>query len=139
MLQKRIVLFYVLITGAALSVITWILLQAPPSINYNSSASAIPADTTLQQFITNTKTPLTTLLLQILLILCVGKTIGKLFQKIKQPAVIGEMVAGIVLGSSFLGWCFPEVYHHIFPKKSIDSLSLLSQIGLLLFMFSHYR
>ena len=83
----------------------------------------------------NIQAPLTILLLQITTILLAGRCMGWLFRKINQPAVVGEMAAGILLGASFLGHYFPEISQFIFPPKSISTLNLLSQIGLVLFMF----
>jgi Kef-type K+ transport system membrane component KefB len=57
------------------------------------------------------------------------------FKKIGQPAVIGETVAGIILGPSLLGLLFPGIFHFIFPVESLPNLRFLSQIGLILFMF----
>src|SRR5262249_16063849 len=54
---------------------------------------------------------------------------------IRQPTVIGEIVAGILLGPSFLGLYFPEYSGFLFPKQSLSNLQFLSQIGLILFMF----
>lgn len=83
----------------------------------------------------NIQAPLTILLLQITTILLAGRCMGWIFIKLKQPAVVGEMAAGILLGASFLGHYFPEISQFIFPPKSIGTLNLLSQIGLVLFMF----
>lgn len=81
------------------------------------------------------KHPLTILLMQILVVLGVSKIIGYLFARIGQQSVIGEIVAGIVLGPSLLGWLMPETFQFIFPTNSLANLQLLSQIGLVLFMF----
>src|SRR5215467_2220819 len=75
------------------------------------------------------------LISQIATILVVARMMGWLFRKIHQPSVIGEMVAGILLGPSLLGWLVPGVSATLFPPESLGHLSLLSQIGLLLFMF----
>lgn len=75
------------------------------------------------------------LLIQITLILVMVRIFSRIFQKMGQPGVIGEIVAGIVLGPSLLGACFPEVFHFIFPESSFEILGILSQIGLVLFMF----
>jgi Kef-type K+ transport system membrane component KefB len=79
--------------------------------------------------------PLAVLLLQIIVIIACARLFGYLFKKIGQPAVIGEIVAGIVLGPSIVGAYFPEVSHFLFPAASLSTLSFLSQIGLILFMF----
>jgi len=52
-----------------------------------------------------------------------------------QPAVIGEMIAGILLGPSCLGMLSPGAQAFVFPAASLDTLQLLSQIGIILFMF----
>lgn len=75
------------------------------------------------------------LLLQILVILSIAKLLSHLLSYIKSPSVIGEMVSGLLLGPSFLGLFFPEVYEFLFPESSLLTLKLLSQIGLILFMF----
>jgi Kef-type K+ transport system membrane component KefB len=79
--------------------------------------------------------PLAVLLLQIIVIIAFARLFGYLFKKIGQPAVIGEIVAGIVLGPSIVGAYFPEINHFLFPAASLSTLSFLSQIGLILFMF----
>ena len=78
---------------------------------------------------------LSTLLIQVLVILVVARLVGWLFQKIHQPQVMGEMVAGILLGPSLLGWLFPGVSTALFPPASLGFLNSLSQVGLLFFMF----
>jgi Kef-type K+ transport system membrane component KefB len=78
---------------------------------------------------------LPTLLIQIGVILIVARLVGFIFRKIHQPQVMGEMVAGILLGPSLLGWIAPTVSAAIFPPESLGFLNSLSQIGLLLFMF----
>jgi Kef-type K+ transport system membrane component KefB len=76
------------------------------------------------------------LLLQIIIILICCRFFGWLFLKIKQPTVIGEILAGIVLGPSILGHWFPGISNFLFPPESLDNISLLSQFGLILFMFA---
>lgn len=75
------------------------------------------------------------LLIQIIVILGVSRTIGGLFRKLHQPQVIGEMMAGIFLGPSLLGWLTPNLSQQLFPTASLGYLNILSQIGLILFMF----
>ncbi|MCC6189280.1 MAG: cation:proton antiporter [Anaerolineales bacterium] len=60
---------------------------------------------------------------------------GRLAQKLGQPVVIGEMVAGIVLGPSVLGWLFPETQARLFPQATIGVVYVISQVGLVLYMF----
>ncbi len=72
---------------------------------------------------------------QIATILIVARLMGWLFRKFHQPRVIGEMVTGILLGPSLLGWAAPGVSAALFPLESLGPLNSLSQVGLLLFMF----
>lgn len=83
----------------------------------------------------NLRNPLSTLLLQLVVIIVAARLVGKLFQKIGQPPVLGEIVSGIVLGPSLLGWLSPETMAFLFPAPSMEVLKLLSQIGVALFMF----
>ncbi|MBP7435502.1 MAG: cation:proton antiporter [Bacteroidales bacterium] len=83
----------------------------------------------------NTTEPIAILLLQIILILLVSRFFGYLFSKINQPTVIGEILAGIILGPSLLGKFFPEVFNFLFTENTMGNLYILSQIGLILFMF----
>jgi len=78
---------------------------------------------------------LLTLILQIAVILLVARAVGWIFRKIRQPQVVGEMAAGILLGPSLLGWIAPELSLALFPPESLGYLNTLSQIGLLFFMF----
>lgn len=78
---------------------------------------------------------LTILLFQIIVILIFVRLFSHIFKYIGQPGVIGEIVAGIVLGPSVLGYFFPDFFHTLFPADSLTNLELLSQIGLVLFMF----
>jgi len=76
----------------------------------------------------NTTEPIAILLLQIILILLVSRFFGYLFSKINQPTVIGEILAGIILGPSLLGKFFPEVFNFLFTENTMGNLYILSQI-----------
>ena len=83
----------------------------------------------------NLQHPLALLLFQIITIVLVARIFGWIFRKIGQPSVIGEIIAGIVLGPSLFGLYFPDMKEALFPIASLGNLQLLSQIGLILFMF----
>ncbi len=83
----------------------------------------------------NISVPFAILMLQIIVIMLVVKIFGWICKKIGQTSVIGEIAAGIVLGPSLLGLYFPEVSQFLFPVSSLVNINLLSQVGLILFMF----
>lgn len=68
-------------------------------------------------------------------VLLVARVVGWIFHHIGQPRVVGEMTAGMLLGPSVFGRFFPNAFHYVFPPSSFPAISVLSQIGLLLFMF----
>jgi len=68
-------------------------------------------------------------------ILLLARLLGWAFQRIGQPRVIGEMTAGILLGPSVFGRFFPAAFHYVFSPSSFPAIAVLSQLGLLLFMF----
>jgi K+:H+ antiporter len=78
---------------------------------------------------------LDTLIVQISVIIIAARGMGWIFKRIRQPQVVGEMAAGIMLGPSLLGWLWPAASAKLFPADSLAYLNALSQIGLLLFMF----
>ena len=83
----------------------------------------------------NLNHPLSLLLLQIIAIMIAVRIFSYLFKYLGQPGVIGEIVAGIVLGPSVLGHFFPETFSFLFAPESLVPLNVISQIGLVLFMF----
>jgi Kef-type K+ transport system membrane component KefB len=79
--------------------------------------------------------PLPLLLIQLILIVTLARFFGAHSGRLGQPGVIGEMIAGIVLGPSVLGALAPGMFQFVFPSGSLGSLRLLSQVGVILFMF----
>lgn len=77
----------------------------------------------------------TPLLLQLVVILGTARALGLILRYLGQPSVIGEMVAGIVLGPIVFGTFMPEWHRHVFEPASLGALSGLSKLGLVLFMF----
>jgi Kef-type K+ transport system membrane component KefB len=74
-------------------------------------------------------------LLALVSILLLGRWLGKLFVHFEQPRVIGEMVAGIMLGPSLLGRIWPDAMHFILPADVRPFLGIIAQIGVILYMF----
>jgi len=136
--MKKTGWFYAILMGA-IGLIIWLMLSNGPKTAASLQPSA-PLNTNIFEGIWNNLAdqfhhPLAILLLQIITIILAARLLGTLFRKIGQPAVIGEIVAGIALGPSLLGWAWPEAMAFLFPANSLGNLQFLSQIGLLLFMF----
>src|SRR5688572_653725 len=73
--------------------------------------------------------------LQVGVILLACRIVGWLGQKAGQPQVVGEMVAGFLLGPSLFGWLLPSAQAQLFPQPSLHILYVVSQLGLALYMF----
>ncbi|CAN5751868.1 hypothetical protein BH20GEM3_BH20GEM3_13910 [soil metagenome] len=128
----KIVRWYLLLVVLPLLGVLGILrlgqtLSAPPGQRLTDPATAAPP--------LPTAFDLPTLLIQIAVILVAARLVGALFRRIHQPQVIGEMIAGILLGPSLLGLVAPELFVSLFPPGSLGFLNALSQLGLLVFMF----
>lgn len=92
-------------------------------------------DQLVHGFMSNLHHPLAVFIIQLVIIVFVARIFGFLFTKIRQPSVVGEIVAGIVLGPSLAGIFFPQFSAFVFPPESLPFLQYFSQIGLMLFMF----
>jgi Kef-type K+ transport system membrane component KefB/nucleotide-binding universal stress UspA family protein len=79
--------------------------------------------------------PLALFVVQAILVITCARVVGLLAYRIRQPMVIAEVVAGILLGPSLLGTVSPRALAILFPKESMPYLSMMSQVGLILFMF----
>ena len=84
---------------------------------------------------TNLSSSFIVLLIQIIVILVACRVFATVFNAMNQPGVLGEIVAGILLGPSFLGHFWPQISNFIFPASSMSTVHLMSEIGLVLFMF----
>ena len=131
--------FYVAIIGGFSTLMYWIITQGK-SLEAGRAIVQKPLETGhYEDFIAsmqdNLTHPLAILLAQIVTIIFVARFFGWVCRKIGQPSVVGEMIAGILLGPSFVGMHWPEFSALLFPKESLGNLQFLSQIGLILFMF----
>jgi Kef-type K+ transport system membrane component KefB len=136
MKNSKNTVFYLCVTGV-FSVFIFSFLKAGRKLEEGlmfTPTSSVDHDylTFLSQ---NIQHPLPILLLQIVFIVGVAKVFGILCKKIGQPAVVGEMVAGILLGPSLFGLFFPQTSDFLFPISSLSNLQVISQVGLVFFMF----
>lgn len=132
---------YLTITAGLFALMYWIIFlgakmerAGSASITATPVASSQSADF-LSIIMHNFQHPLALLLAQMATIIMVARIFGWICTKIKQPMVVGEMIAGIMLGPSFVGMHFPELFANLFPKQSLGNLQFISQIGLILFMY----
>lgn len=147
--MKKILTYFLLIS--VFTSLTWFVIEkgnqivrqtqeisSEQNISFEDKSKPVVIDSqtnVLDQFLNNIRYPLSTLLLQVIIILFTSRLFGIIFSKLGQQTVIGEIIAGIFLGPSILGWIFPELSAVIFPPNSFLSLQFLSQIGLAFFMF----
>ena len=74
--------------------------------------------------------------LELAAILVACRVVGLASQRLGQPQVVGEMIAGVLLGPSLLGRLAPDIQHHLFPPGPANIvLYTAAQIGLVLYMF----
>ena len=131
--------FYIGVTGVSLTLMYWIVLLGA---KLEQGRNIILPNREKSQWIEfvdsmvhNLQHPLALLLAQIISIIIVARIFGWVCRKIGQPTVVGEMIAGIVLGPSLIGMYFPDFFNTLFPEKSLVNLEFLSMIGLILYMF----
>ena len=111
------------ILDSVLSTITGLLSPHGPAVSAAAS-SYTPTDYSVRFF------------LQLAIIIVTCRVVGWLGQKLlKQPQVVGEMIAGVILGPSLLGLFFPDFGSAVFPKESKSVLYVGAQFGVGLYMF----
>jgi Kef-type K+ transport system membrane component KefB len=77
----------------------------------------------------------TAFFLQMFVILAICRFVGMLARRLRQPQVVGEMIAGVIMGPSLFGLILPSWQQVIFPKDSLKLLYVLAQFGVGLYMF----
>ncbi|MBX2979583.1 MAG: cation:proton antiporter [Flavobacteriales bacterium] len=139
MKNLRDLLFYVAVIGGFSALMYAIIHKGAVLEEGRDIAPLVDNGGAWQDFISsmahNLAHPLFILLAQIVTIILAARVFGWICKKIGQPTVIGEIIAGIVLGPSLVGLYFPEFSNALFPAASLGNLQFLSQIGLILFMF----
>lgn len=134
----RNILFYMVTIGGFSAIAYWIL-KSGEKLESGVLSEQVDLGSSWQQFLhslqENVSYPVAILLLQVIIIILAARLCGMFFRKIGQPSVIGEIVAGILLGPSLVGTYLPDVSAFLFPASSLPNLGVMSQIGLILFMF----
>jgi Kef-type K+ transport system membrane component KefB len=75
------------------------------------------------------------ILFAIAVVVIAARLVGLLVRRLGQPQVMGEIVAGIVLGPSVLGAISGDAQDWLFPSGILPTLNVLAQLGLIFFMF----
>ncbi|MDP4184739.1 MAG: cation:proton antiporter [Bacteroidota bacterium] len=138
MKKSRPILHYLFFIGGLVFVGWWLINKGKGIENLNITAQNITSAVQVSAFdgiIKNMLHPLSLLILQIMFIVVISRIIGLLFKRIGQPTVMGEILAGILIGPTLLGTVAPEFTNFLFAKESLPNLHLFSQFGIIFFMF----
>lgn len=118
-------LFYGMITILVLTIIFL--------INQYGSFSLNLSPTLTNQIIK--ANPILQVLSGLILIILVARVLNIFLQKIHQPRVISEMLAGILIGPSFFGYFCPDTYSNIFSTNTITYFGIFAQFSIIIYMF----
>jgi Kef-type K+ transport system membrane component KefB len=89
----------------------------------------------MQTSINQTENLLFMILLQLIVMIGAARFLHSVFRRLGQPGVIGEIVAGLLLGPSLIGHFFPQTSLALFGEHASQPITIISQIGLILLMF----
>jgi Kef-type K+ transport system membrane component KefB len=89
----------------------------------------------MQSSVHATETLLFVTLLQLIVMIAAARAGNRLLRALGQPGVVGEIVAGLLLGPSLFGHFFPDASAYVFGAKPSAPIIIISQIGLVLLMF----
>lgn len=135
-MKKRAALFFYVVMIALFAAGVYAVLHAGQSLTQETSSTlSRSVQIPLRQETKTSEYPAFILFAaRFLLILLTAKIFGKIFKMFHQPKVMGEIIAGIALGPSLLGWVAPDLFQTLF-SGSLSVLKILSNTGILVFMF----
>src|SRR5690349_3782727 len=125
--------FYAALLAGGLSII-WLLLHIAPYERLGHPSTDV-SPSLFADIAARVREPLVILFLQMLSIVTLARLAGKLALRLGQPSVFGEVLAGIILGPSVFGWVAASAQHWLFPPETLGGLRLLSQLGIVIFLF----
>ncbi len=123
--RPAMVLGYGAMLAACVLVFLWLRRVAPPGPATGHVAAPLP----------RTPDVLLHVLLALAAILVAARALGAVFGRLRQPPVIGEVVAGILLGPSLLGHLWPAGFAFLMPPSIAPFLQVIAQVGVILYMF----
>ncbi len=128
--RLRTSLFYaamVVVSVLAFMGIRWLgsglVAAAPSGPAFGSAGNSAQVDTLLH------------VLLAMVVVIAAARLLGAIARYFRQPPVIGEVIAGVMLGPSLLGRVAPDVASFVLPKTTAPFLGIIAQLGVILFMF----
>lgn len=129
--RARLVSLYVIMIGAAVGLYllvryfgdTLVPVQSGEGLGTAGSSHGHPPDLLMR------------VLLALVVVIVMARAVGSLFGYFQQPPVVGEIIAGILLGPSLLGRVAPSVGVFLFPPSVVPILGVLAEIGVVLYMF----
>ena len=136
--MTRRLFIYLLVIAAAVVAVAGMIQFGTARLStpgLHTVAAPAPASGAFAHMLDNARLPLPRLILQLIVIVLMAGALGRFARRVGQPPVIGEIAAGVMLGPSLLGWMAPDTSAFLFPLTSMPILQLLSQIGVVLFMF----
>jgi len=128
--RSRIVIAYVASVAASICVFFGIR-------SLGRSLTAVEAFPQSQPSLEHSETPsiLMHILLAMVVVIVAARVAGAVFKKLNQPPAMGEVIAGILLGPSFFRLLAPTAALHLLPESLAPSLAVISQVGVILYMF----
>jgi Kef-type K+ transport system membrane component KefB len=134
--KRTLLLYTIIVVGAALAVLAILRFGDARYIDALTGAGSHPLTHSQGMGVyENLRHPLAVLIIQLMAIVLTARVFGYWATRLGQPPVVGEIVAGLALGPSLLGWSWPAASHFLFPSPSLGTLQLFSQVGVILFMF----
>ena len=121
--------FYYLALLAAGGLVFWLVNQSGQHLQASGSSLGFG------QGSHQDNTMIARLLVSLAVIMATSQGLGKLMARIQQPPVMGEVLGGILLGPSLLGWVWPQAGAFLFAPDVTAALGVLSRIGVILYMF----
>jgi Kef-type K+ transport system membrane component KefB len=137
--SKRLLVFYTLLTAACIGCFFAIRAVGERLPQANSASTVDAPSAQSQPPVAAPAHALPRLLLALAAVILVGRLFSILLERIGQPPVIGEVLAGIALGPSLLGWVSRSWLgletSPLMPPEVAPYLSIIAQLGVILYMF----
>lgn len=132
MKNSRVILFYAASLAAAVGIF---LLIRSAGLRLSPLHVAQPPGIPVTSPAAETSSVLLHVLIALVVIVIAARILGAVFRRLHQPQVMGEVVAGLLLGPSFLGWLAPQLSLQLLPLAIAPFLAVIAQVGVILFMF----